>query len=115
MAESVPDEFSDAEESLVEIVEPLTVRDAARALEYWRQAVDGPGELDLDVQLARRGLSLSRTTGGMRRIDGWLTQLAGEALEAALAGHTPAPSKDDTRTTKERRHEQSAWHRRGCT
>lgn len=105
MAESVPDEFPDSEERLVEVVEPLSVSDTARALEYWRQAVDGPGELDLDVQLARRGLSLSRTSGGMRRIDGWLTQLAGEALEAALAGHMPAPSEDDTRTTRERRHD----------
>lgn len=105
MAESVPDEFSDAEERLVEIVEPLSVRSSARALEYWRQAVDGPGELDLEVQLTRRGLYLSRTTGGMRRIDGWLTQLAGEALEAVLADHMPAPSEDDTRTARQRRHD----------
>jgi hypothetical protein len=105
MAEVVPDAYPEAERKLVDIVEPLSVRQTATALEYWRQAADGPGDLDMEAQMSRRGLSLSRTTGGMRRVDGWLTQLAGEALEAAMAAHMPAPAHGDTRSTRQRRHD----------
>ena len=105
LAESVPDVFSEAEERLVEIIEPLSVRDTARALEYWRQSVDGPGDLDPDVQLARRGFSLSKTMGGMRRVDGWLTAVAGEALETALDALMVPPGAGETRTTRQRRHD----------
>lgn len=105
LAEAMPHEFSDAEERLVEIVEPLSVSQTDKALEYWRQSVDGPGELDLEAQRDRRGLSLSKTVGGMRRIDGWLTSLAGEALEAALSTHMPPPTAEDSRTPRQRRHD----------
>ena len=104
-AETVPDVYREAEEKLVEIVEPLSVRETSRALEYWRQAVDGPGELDLESQMVRRGLSLSAITNGMRRVDGWLTQLAGDALEAALSAHLPPPAANDPRTMRQRRHD----------
>lgn len=105
VAESVPDAYRSAEETLVEIVEPLSVRDTARTVEYWRQSVDGPGDLDLESQMIRRGVSLSQTVSGMRRVDGWLTQLAGQALEAALSTHMAPPSPDDTRTPRQRRHD----------
>lgn len=105
VAESVPDEYAEAEEKLIEIIEPLSVPETARALEYWRQSVAGPGDLDLESQMTRRGLSLSPTINGMRRVDGWMTQLAGEAFEAALAKHMPPPSAEDTRTTRQRRHD----------
>jgi hypothetical protein len=42
-----------AEQKLVDIVEGLSVKDTAKVVEYWRQAVDGPGELDLETQFAR--------------------------------------------------------------
>lgn len=74
LAETVPNSFSEAEDRLVDIVEGLSVRDTRKALEYWRQSVDGPGELDADVAFARRGLSSSKTIGGMRHVEGWLTQ-----------------------------------------
>lgn len=105
LTEVVPDEFAEAEEALVEIVEPLSVSDTRRALEYWRQSVDGPGDLSDEAQLARRGLSLSKTMGGMRRIDGWLTSTAGEALETALGALMPPPSDDEERTPRQRRHD----------
>ncbi|MGD2103317.1 MAG: DUF222 domain-containing protein [Acidimicrobiia bacterium] len=105
IAESVPDQFPDAEDKLVEVVEPLSVRATCTALEYWRQSVDGPGDLGTDVQLARRGVSLSGTVNGMRRIDGWLTQLAGETLERALDALMPPPSPHDPRTPRQRRHD----------
>ena len=103
-AESVPDAYPDAEEKLVDIVDGLSVSDTAKAVEYWRQAVDGPGELDRQTELIRRGVSLSRTTGGMRRVDGWMTQSAGDALEAALGALMPPPTEDH-RTTRQRRHD----------
>lgn len=105
LAETVPAEFSFAEESLVEIVEPLTVADTRRAIEYWRQSVDGPGDLSGETQLARRGVSLSKTMGGMRRVDGWMTATAGEALESALGALMPPPGEDDERTPRQRRHD----------
>lgn len=105
VAEAVPDVYPEAEERLVEIVESLSVRETGRVLEYWRQSVDGPGDLDLESQMTRRGVSLSQTVNGMRRVDGWLTQLAGEAFEAALSAHMPPPSPDDDRTARQRRHD----------
>lgn len=104
-AEAVPDMFPEAEQRLVDIVEGLSVSDTARAVEYWRQSVDGPGDLDIETQLIRRGVSLSKTTGGMRRIDGWLTSTGGEAIETALDALTPPPRDGDTRTPRQRRHD----------
>jgi hypothetical protein len=105
VAEAVPDDYPDAEEALVEIVEPLSARDTGRAVEYWRQSVDGPGDLDLETQMTRRGLSLSQAFGGMRYVRGWMTQLAGDAFEASLSAHLAPPSPDDTRTVTQRRHD----------
>jgi hypothetical protein len=104
-AETIPDVYPDAEERLVDIVEGLDATETRRAVEYWRQAVDGPGEVDIESQMIRRGLHISRTTGGMRRVDGWLTQPAGEALETAIAALTPPPTEDDHRTPAQRRHD----------
>lgn len=105
LAESVPDEFPEAEERLVDIIEPLSVSATRTALEYWRRSVDGPGDLDTETQMLRRGVSLSRCMNGMRRVDGWLTQLAGEALETALDALMPPPAPNDPRTPRQRRHD----------
>lgn len=104
-AEGVPDAYPEAEEGLVEIVEGLDAADTGKAVEYWRHAVDGPGEIDIETQAQRRGLSISRTTGGLRRVDGWLTALAGEALETAIDALTPPRRDGDTRTPRQRRHD----------
>jgi hypothetical protein len=104
-AEAVPDEYPEAEKKLVEIVEGLDVVDTAKAVAYWRQATEGPGELDPMVQQDRRGLYLSETSGGMRRVDGWLTPTAGAALQAALDANTPPRRDNDTRTPRQRRHD----------
>ena len=103
IADGLPDEYQAAEERLTEIVEPLSVRDTAAALEYWRQAVDGPGTSDLHS--TQRGLSLTKCMNGMRRVDGWLTPLAGETLETALDALMPPPGEDDGRTPRQRRHD----------
>lgn len=104
-AESAPDEFPDAEERLVDIVEGLSVGDTRKALEYWRQSIDGPGELDAEVAFARRGLSVSKTSGGMRRVDGWLTPTAGQAFETALGALMGPLTDQDNRTPRQRRHD----------
>lgn len=41
----------------------------------------------------------------MRRVDGWLTNTAGEAFEAALDANTPPRRTGDTRTPAQRRHD----------
>jgi len=104
-ANGVPDQFPEAEERLVDIIEPLSVSDTARAVEYWRQSVDGPGELTGEEQMIRRGFSLTKTIWGMRRADGWLTPAVGEAFEAAIAANmapprprTPARQDNDVTT-----------------
>lgn len=104
-AETVPDAYPQADEKLVDIVEGLDVTDTRKAVEYWRQSVDGPGEGDIETQMIRRGLSISRTTGGMRRVDGWLTPTAGEALEIAITALTPPKREEDHRTPRQRRHD----------
>ena len=67
--------------------------------------MDGPGELDFEAQWVRRGLSSSWTVGGMLRVDGWLTPLAGEAFLAGLDANTPPRSQDDHRSPRQRRHD----------
>lgn len=104
-AEGVPDVFPEAEQLLVEAVEGLDATDTRRTIEYWRQTVDGPGQLDAETQWARRGVSLSKSIGGMHKIDGWLTETAGQALEAALDANTPPRTQTDTRTPRQRRHD----------
>jgi hypothetical protein len=105
MTEAVHDQFQEAEGQLVDIVEGLSVSDTNRAVEYWRQSVEGPDALTNESQLQRRGLSLSKSWDGLRRVDGWLTDTAGEALETALDALMPAPAEDDTRTPRQRRHD----------
>lgn len=104
-AEAVPDLYPDAEERLVEIVEGLDAVDTGRALEYWRQAMEGPGEVDAETQQTRRGVSASWTRGGMLRVDGWLTSAAGQAFMASLDANMPPPRDGDTRTPRQRRHD----------
>jgi hypothetical protein len=103
LTDAVPEEYRSAEDALIGIIEPLSVRDTAAALEYWRQSVDGP--TDTDTQTTRRGVSLSRCMDGMRRIDGWMTDIASEALETALGALMPPPGPDEDRSPRQRRHD----------
>ncbi|HEY5890726.1 MAG TPA: DUF222 domain-containing protein, partial [Acidimicrobiia bacterium] len=88
-AEAIPDEYPHAEERLVDIVEGLDAVDTRRAIEYWRQSVEGPGELSAEAQQERRGLSASWTMGGMLKVDATLTPLAGEAFLACVDANNP--------------------------
>jgi hypothetical protein len=104
-AEAVPDEYPDAEENLVDIVESLDAVDTGKAVEYWRQAMEGPGDLDAETQQIRRGLSASWSLDGMVKVDGWLTSAAGQALIAGLDANTAPPRDGDSRTPRQRRHD----------
>jgi hypothetical protein len=105
LASTLPNEFPDAETRLIDIVEPLAVRATNRVLEYWRHSVEGPDSGSAENIQERRGVSLSETIDGLHRLDGWLTPIAGEALKTVLGALTPAPSADDLRTPKQRRHD----------
>ncbi len=104
-AEAVPDAYPEAEEALVAIVESLDASDTRKAVAYWRQTVEGPGELDPQRQQIRRGLSASWILDGMLKIDGTLNTSAGEAFLAALDANMPPPRDGDTRTPRQRRHD----------
>jgi hypothetical protein len=104
-AEAVPDEYPQAEEALVDIVEGLDAVDTGKAMAYWRQAMEGPGELDTETQQIRRGLSASWTLGGMLKVDGTLNTTAGEAFMASLDANMAPPRDGDTPSPRQRRHD----------
>ncbi len=105
-AVALPEQFAEGEDRLVEIVEDLGVTDTRRALEYWRQSVDGPGIISDELaQHDLRGVSLSESLGGMGHIEGWTTPSALHALRAALGALMPPPFPGDTRTPRQRRHD----------
>ena len=103
-AEAVPDEYPDAEAKLVEIVEGLDATDTGKAVAYWRQAMEGPGDLDLEKQQVRRGLSASWIQG-MLKVDGMLNTSCGEAFLAGIDANMAPPREGDTRTPRQRRHD----------
>jgi hypothetical protein len=103
-ADVEPVAFAEAEERLIGIVESLTASETRRALAYWSQSVTG-GEGTVLEQEAQRGIFLSRTIGGMGRIDGWLTPTAFQTLHTTLDALMPPPSSDDHRTARQRRHD----------
>jgi hypothetical protein len=105
-ASAVPEEFADAEETLVETVEDLSHTDTRKLLAYWRQSVDGPGTvLDELDEMDLRGISASVSRGGMVRVDGWMTSLAGQAFIAVINALMPPPRYGDDRTPRQRRHD----------
>lgn len=105
-ATSLPEPFMEGEDRLVDIVDDLSVSDTRRALEYWRQTVDGPGPIrDQLEQMELRGISASKSLDGMIRVDGWMTTSAGLAFLAAIDAFMPPPSPDDRRTPRQRRHD----------
>ena len=96
--------FSEHEHGLVEAVEALGVHDTARAVTYWRQAVNTAAfEKDsADLHNMRR-VHLSKTFEGMGRLDGWLDPLSFEMVRAALDGATAPSTEADDRTPAQRR------------
>lgn len=106
LAETVPGQYPAAEQRLVDTVEGLNVQNTRKALEYWLQSVNGPGESDAHVQQERRSVSLSETWGGMFRIDGWLTPLHRNSINYRFERSHPTTSRrrhSDTTPTPSRR------------
>jgi hypothetical protein len=105
-AQAHPQVFSDHEETLVGVARSLSVTDLWRAVAYWRQALDGEeGVGEANRRYARRRLHVSRTLGGMVRVDGDLDPEGGEVVITALQGmafSTPA-DPEDARTPAQRR------------
>lgn len=77
-----PGEFSALEEMLVAQAGSLSVWELWKVTEYWCQSLEGPGHLD--EVWGERFLHVSRTLGGMVRIDGLLPPEPGELLRTAL-------------------------------
>jgi hypothetical protein len=99
-----PDLYGDHEGGLVEAVAPLTVSGSARAVDYWRQAVNESRFEDDAARLhEQRRLHLSQTFEGMGRLDGWLDPEGFAFVKAALDAATPPPAPEDRRTPAQRR------------
>lgn len=98
--------FRRDESLLVDAVARLSMGDAFRAIEYWKQAADREAaERDADHLHRRRHLHISPTLGGMVRIDGELDREDGELVATALRSLAEPASLDpsDTRSPAQRR------------
>ena len=104
-AAAVPEHFPNGEAQLVEIVEGLDAVDTAKAVEYWRQAADGPGEIDPERQHSRRGVSASWDMTGMLLVNACMTPAAGTAFLASLDANNPPRRDGDVRRPSQRRHD----------
>lgn len=98
------EDLANAEVTLVNAVNGLSVANTRRLVEYWRSAVDGAGvEADAAELADRRYLFASRTLGDMVKVDGLLDPLAGDLFLTALQAATPPPSEGDPRNPGQRR------------
>jgi hypothetical protein len=94
------------ETALVDAARTLGVRDLRLVTERLRDCLDHDGALaDEEREQARRRLHLSRTLGGMFRIDGWLTRETGAALSTALGALTRPRPGGHHRTAAQRHHD----------
>ena len=98
--ETHPGDFSRDEETLLHAAKNLRVRDLYRAVEHWRQAIDGSGTAEDDeLAFQKRFLHVSRTLNGTVRVDGSLDPETGESVISALSAVQDAdlrtgPSRD---------------------
>ncbi|MEK7251984.1 MAG: DUF222 domain-containing protein [Actinomycetota bacterium] len=80
-----PELFARDERVLVDAVAPLPMGKAFRVIEYWKQAADRQAAaVDAEHLHRRRHLHVSRTMGGMVRLDGELDPEGGEIVITAL-------------------------------
>ena len=102
-SERTPDKYAQAEPYLLELVGE-GFDDTRRILDYWGVEVDpGGARLELEEQLRRRRLDLTRKGNGMVAGEFLLPQLDGETLLSALDALTPPPVDGDSRTAGQRR------------
>jgi hypothetical protein len=102
--EHLHQELARDEPTLTEAIEPLSVADTRRVIDYWRSAVDGPGCVsDAEELYAQRYVYASRTWAGSVKVDALLDPIAGETVLTALDAATPPRGADDPRTAGQRR------------
>ena len=102
-AERMPDKYPDAEHVLIEIAGD-TSDETRKILDYWRHSVDRPGlQADLEAQLQRRRLDVTRKTNGMVAGSFEMPSLAGETLLTALDALMQPTDTTDDRTPSQRR------------
>ena len=92
-----PDLFHRDEQVLVDSVAGLSMGDAFRVVEYWKQAADREtAARDAEHLHRRRHLHVSPSLGGMVRVDGELDPEAGEIVITALRSLVDAANLDPT-------------------
>jgi hypothetical protein len=98
--------FTRDESMLVDRVGALSMRDAVRVIAYWRSAANREAfTRDAEHLHRRRRLHLSRSFGGMVRLDGELDPEGGELVITALASLVEPTNlhPDDERSQAQRR------------
>jgi hypothetical protein len=97
--ETDPEAFSDSEPMLLGAARLHSVKDLARVVLYWRDAVEaerGLADQAHERRFARRRLHASPTMHGMVRVDGDLDPESGEALLTALSAVMDAEARSST-------------------
>src|SRR3954469_20326827 len=104
--EASPEEFESVEELLVDTARRLDVRAFHRAVAHWRRLAESEDAAKAEMERRdRRGVHLSRTLGGMFRIDGMFDPEGGSILDTAVSAQVAqmAKSSEDARTAAQRR------------
>jgi hypothetical protein len=105
--EANPEEFSRAENVLVEAARRLPVRELKGAVAHWRDLADASGcAKEERERYERRGLHVSPTFEGMVRVDGSLDPETGQTLMTALRSITDGwarSASEDSRSPAQRR------------
>jgi hypothetical protein len=106
--EAHPGAFGQDEEVLLEAAKRLRVRDLYRAVEHWRQAIDGSGAAEEEeLRYQRRFLHVSSTLHGTVRMDGELDAETGNSVISALQAVQDSDSRGrgrrDLRSAGQRR------------
>jgi hypothetical protein len=101
-----PGLFARDEHVLVDTVSGLAMGDARRVVDYWAQAADQEAAVAADDhRYQRRRLAVSKTLGGMVRIDGDLDPESGAIVVRAIEAMVEPTylDGDDTRSNPQRR------------
>jgi len=99
--QTAPEDFGAVEDLLVDSARRLDVRSFHRAVAHWRRLAESEDAAKAEMERRdRRGVRLSRTLGGMFRIDGMFDPEGGSVLDAALSAEVSraARSPGDPRT-----------------
>ena len=89
--------FERDQQFLIDTISGLSMNDARRSVDYWKQAADQQATAaDAEHLWRRRCLHVSETLGGMVRIDGELDPEGGQIVLTALRSFTDSQQRDPT-------------------